>query len=165
MKKYMSIVFVLMFGALCSPSLRATENGDQPQYPADNLKVPVAGPAQTNSAGVPKLIVEFQTAHAEIPPTFSTNLEAFGKYLKDNPASLAKIDGYADHTGHGPANAALAQKRANTVKEYLVTHCSVASSRITAAGYGEVSTKSRNDTEAGEQNNRSAVGTIVEVKS
>ena len=69
-----------------------------------------------------------------------SRINLFSKYLKDNPTSTARIDGYADHTGHGPANAALAKKRADAVKNYLVT-AGVDSSRIVAAGYGEVSKK------------------------
>lgn len=165
MKKYISAVVVLMLSSVYSMPARATENGDQPQYPASAKQVPVAGAAQTDFSGAPKLVVEFQTAHAEIAPGNSGNLLAFGQYLKDNPASLADIRGYADHTGSGPANTALAQKRANAVKHYLVTQCAVASSRITAEGYGEVSTKDRNDTDASQQTDRSAIGTISEPKS
>ena len=93
----------------------------------------------------------------ENPPSFSTNLNTFGKYLSDHPGSRAEIDGYADHTGHGPANAALARKRADVVKLYLVKYCAVAASRIRAEGYGEVSEKTRNTTEAGQEANRSAI--------
>jgi outer membrane protein OmpA-like peptidoglycan-associated protein len=165
MKKYMSVVFVLMLGGLYAVPARADSNGDQTETPASMKQAPVAGSAQSDVSGAPKLVVEFQTAQAVIPSSYSPNLKAFGKYLTDNPGSLADINGYADHTGHGPANAALAQKRADVVKNYLVTHCAVASSRITAEGYGEVSTKTRNDTEAGKQTSRSAIGTIVQPKS
>ena len=164
MKKYIPVVFALVLGAYSLPA-QADSNGNQPETPASMKQPPVAGSAQTDINGAPKIIVEFQTAQAEIPSSYSRNLKAFGKYLYDNPESLAEIDGYADHTGHGPANTALAQKRADTVKDYLVTHCAVAAARITAEGYGEVSTKSRNNTEAGKQINRSAIGTIVEPKS
>jgi OOP family OmpA-OmpF porin len=110
-------------------------------------------------------VVKFQSSHAEIPASNARNLKAFGQYLKDNPGSTAQIDGYADHTGAGPANAILAQKRADAVKDYLVNQCGVDSSRVTAAGYGQVSAKSPNSTEAGKQMNRSAIGTITQVKA
>jgi len=165
MKKYLSVVFALLLSGVYSMPARAEMNGNQPQYPASAKVAPVAGAAQTDFSGTPKLVVEFQTAHAEIPSSYSQNLRAFGKYLVDNPRSLADIRGYADHTGAGPANAALAQKRANAVKNYLVTQCAVASSRITAEGYGEVSVKSRNDTDAGQQIDRAAIGTISGPKS
>ena len=159
-----SAAFILLSSVFPLPA-RATNNGDQPEYPASNSLVPVAGVAQTDNAGMPKLDVEFQTAHAEIQSSYSMNLQAFGKYLVDHPGSRAEIDGYADHTGHGPANAALAQKRADAVKDYLVTHCAVASSCIKANGYGEVSGKTRNSTEAGQQTNRSAIAIIIASKS
>jgi len=165
MKKYIFVVFALMLGGIYGLSAQADSNGDQPETPASMKEALIAGSAQTDRDGLPKLVVEFQTALATIPPSYSDNLKAFGKYLYDNPESLAQIDGYADHTGHGPANGELAQKRADAIKDYLVTYCAVAPARITAEGYGEVSTRTRNTTEAGKQANRSAIGTIVEPKS
>jgi outer membrane protein OmpA-like peptidoglycan-associated protein len=165
MKKIMSVVFVLMLGGLYAAPARADTSGAVPEGPSSIKQPPVAGAAQSDWSGAPKLVVEFQTSKADIPPSYAANLQAFGKYLTNNPGSSAEIDGYADHTGHGPNNAALAQQRADAVKSYLVTQCAVASSRILAEGYGEVSTKDRNSTEDGKQTNRSAIGIIVAPKS
>jgi OOP family OmpA-OmpF porin len=165
MNKNISVVIALMLSGLYALPVRADTSGALPETTASIKQPPTAGPAQTDFSGAPKLVVEFQTAHAEIPSSFSPNLNAFGKYLKDNPQSGAEIRAYADHTGNGPDNASLADKRAAAVKEYLVTRCAVASSRITAKGYGEISEKIRNETEAGKQANRSAIGTIVQLKS
>jgi outer membrane protein OmpA-like peptidoglycan-associated protein len=165
MKKYMPLVLVVMFVSFYAVPVRADTGGAVPESPSSIKQPPTSGPAQSDMSGAPKLVVEFQSGHAEIPPSYSQNLKAFGKYLTDNAGRSAQIHGYADHTGHGPANAALAQKRADAVKGYLVTNCAVASSRITAEGYGEVSTKSQNSTEASKQINRAAIGTIIEPKS
>jgi len=165
MKKCIYVMFTLILTGIYTLSAHADTGGAVPESPSSIKGQPTATVAQRDWSGAPKLVVEFQTAHSEVPPSYSTNIVAFGKYLTDNPSSLADIHGYADHTGHGPANAALAQKRADAVKEYLVTHCAVASARITTEGYGEVSGKTRNSTEAGKQTNRSAIGTIVEPKS
>jgi OOP family OmpA-OmpF porin len=165
MKKYISVVFVLMLSGVYSLPGWADTSGALTETTASIKGPPTAGPAETDNNGVPRLLVEFQTAHADIPPSYSKNLNVFGKYLKDNPGSLAEIRGYADHTGNGPVNAALADKRAEAVKNYLITQCAVASSRITARGYGEISEKIRNLTEAGKQANRSVIGTITQKKS
>ncbi len=162
MKKYMSVPSILMFVLACAWPLRADTGGALPNSPDSVKQIPMAGAAQTDRSGAPKLVVEFQSSHAEIPSSFSENIKTFGQYLADNPGALAEIHGYADHSGHGPANDALAQKRADAVKNYLVTRCAIASSRITAQGYGEISAKPRNSTrKPRNKTTASAIGTIV----
>ena len=70
MKKYLPVVLALMMTSVYSLPVRAGMNGDQPEYPAGAKLEPVAGSAQTDSSGAPKLTVEFQTAHAEIPSSY-----------------------------------------------------------------------------------------------
>jgi outer membrane protein OmpA-like peptidoglycan-associated protein len=165
MKIYRYAVYSLMLVSAYSVPSRADTGGAVPNNPSIVQPLPTAGAAQNDMSGAPKLVVEFQTGRAEIPASYSKNIKAFGTFLNDNPGSLAEIHGFSDHTGHHPANALLAQKRADAVKDFLVVQCAVVANRITAEGYGEISTKSLNSTEAGKQTNRSAIGTIVVSKS
>jgi outer membrane protein OmpA-like peptidoglycan-associated protein len=165
MKKYLMLAVAVILTALYVQPGLADSNGNQPETPPGMNQPPVSGSPQTTLAGVPMLEVEFQTAHADIPPSFSRSLDAFGKYLQQNPQTQATIVGYADHTGHGPANASLAQKRADTVQKYLVSNYAISVDRIKAQGYGEVSDKIHNMTEAGKQTNRRVIGTIIPAKS
>jgi outer membrane protein OmpA-like peptidoglycan-associated protein len=165
MKKYLSLIGALIVAVAYVRPVHADSNGNQPETPAGMNQPPVAGSPQTTLTGLPKLEVEFQTGHSDIPPSYSRNLDAFGTYLQQNPQTKAEIIAYADHTGHGPANATLAQNRADSVQKYLVSNYAIAVDRIKAQGYGEVSDKVHNNTEAGKQANRRAIGTIVPAKS
>jgi len=165
MKKSIAVVLLMMLGSVYTWPVWADTGGALPNTPESVAKIPAAGAPQTDMTGAPKLVVKFQSSHAEIPASNADNLKAFGKYLKDNPDSTAQIAGYADHTGSGPANGALAQKRADAVKEYLVNQYGVDANRITAAGYGQVTAKSPNSTEAAKQMNRTAIGTITKIKA
>src|SRR5579875_3416335 len=101
---------ILGVAVLCGSPLWADSNGDQPQTPPGMNQPPVAGAPSMPKSGVPTLLIEFQEGHSEIPGTYSRTLDDFGRYLQSHPGSRAELAGYADHTGHGPANMELAQK-------------------------------------------------------
>jgi len=119
-----------------------------------------ATPIMRDMNGVPLLVVEFELDHSDIPAAFTPQLNAFGDYLKKHPESTADISGHADNSGHGPANDALSQKRANTVLAYLVGHYAIAENRINAKGYGAATDKPNNSTIAAKQYDRRVYGTI-----
>src|ERR1019366_6218659 len=96
MKKYLSVVFALMLGGLYMLPVWADSNGDQPETPSSMKQAPVASSAETDSTGVPKLVVEFATAQAHIPHSYSKNITAFGQYVLNHPGSQVEIRGYAD---------------------------------------------------------------------
>jgi len=166
MKKYLSMVLVLMLAGVYVRPAGADSNGDQPETPVGmKQQPPVAGSPQTDAQGNPKLLVEFETDRWDIPASFSRNLDVFGKYLQQNPQSHADIIAYADHTGHGPANVTLSQKRADAVQKYIEDHYAISADRLKARGYGEVADKAHNITIAGKQANRRAYAMIVNPKS
>ena len=66
---------------------------------------------------------------------------------------IIDVEGHTDSTGTPDYNQGLSEKRADSVKGYLVDE-GVASSRINAIGYGETRPKASNDTPEGRQLNR-----------
>ncbi len=164
MSKWATVLMAFVLSGFIASGLRADMTGSQPETPAGMNQAPVAGSPVVDSKGVPKLVVEFETGHSDIPPSFSRIIDAFGKYLKNNPQSKAEIIAYSDHTGHGSANVVLAQKRADAVENYVVANYGISADRIKASGYGEVTDKIHNSTEAGKQANRRAYGSIVNPK-
>jgi OOP family OmpA-OmpF porin len=129
------------------------------EAPAPNSKF------KLDKNGAPILSVEFLTDRWDIPPAYTQQLNAFGSYLKDNPNTLATLAGYADLSGHGPANTQLAQKRADAVQAYLSSHYGISVQRIKAEGYGMVTDKIRNSTAEAKQVDRRVYGTISQLKS
>ena len=76
--------------------------------------------------------------------------QTFTKYSDINNLEVA---GHTDSTGTDAFNERLSQRRANSVRGYLVNQ-GVSSSRIIARGYGESQPKSSNDSPSGRQLNR-----------
>ncbi len=162
MKASRSLLLALCCTAWVARPGHADSNGDQPETPPSMNRQPVAPAVKATQPGVlPKLEVEFQTNHWDIPPTYAPSFDAFGAYLHDHAGSKASVVAYADHTGHGPANVELSKKRADAVAKYIVDHYAIAADRITAEGYGEVSDKQHNITASDKQANRRAIATIV----
>src|ERR1700740_2128871 len=63
-------------------------------------------------------------------------LNALADWLMANPASTAAIEGHADARGARDHNLALARRRAEAVRDYLVAR-GVAPGRLTAISFGE----------------------------
>ncbi len=63
-------------------------------------------------------------------------LSAQAQYLRDNPSTSVVIEGHADERGTREYNLALGERRANSVRQYLVG-AGVDSSRVTTISYGK----------------------------
>jgi outer membrane protein OmpA-like peptidoglycan-associated protein len=67
------------------------------------------------------------------------------------------VIGYTDSSGSESANQRMSERRAEAVKEYLVTRHGIDSSLITVEGRGEADPVGDNATAAGRNENRRAV--------
>jgi peptidoglycan-associated lipoprotein len=65
-----------------------------------------------------------------------TILEQKGTWLTENPDTTVQIEGHCDERGTTAYNLALGERRANTVKQYLVA-LGVNASRLSTISYGE----------------------------
>jgi peptidoglycan-associated lipoprotein len=63
-------------------------------------------------------------------------LKANGEWLKANPSTQVQIEGHCDERGTTEYNLALGSKRAQSVKDYLVT-LGTATDRLSTISYGE----------------------------
>ena len=77
MKKYTPLVLAVLISSFYSLPVRGDTSGAMPETPASIKQPPVAGAPQIDAMGIPKLVVEFQTAHAEIPPSYQQNQSLF----------------------------------------------------------------------------------------
>lgn len=95
----------------------------------------------------------FETGKATLLKKSFGALNDIVKILNDNPQLKLAIDGHTDNVGTDDYNQSLSDKRANAVKDYLVSKGADAS-RLTATGYGETQPIADNKTAAGRQKNR-----------
>ena len=65
----------------------------------------------------------FRIGSAELPDTLKKQLEVFAEVLKSRRGSgkVVRIEGHADASGTSEVNMSLSQRRAEAVKEYLVS--------------------------------------------
>jgi outer membrane protein OmpA-like peptidoglycan-associated protein len=95
----------------------------------------------------------FDTGRAELRCGAIINLDKLAAFLNEYQDRSVIIEGHTDSVGSEDYNLGLSQRRADSVKTYLVRH-NVAFDRITVSGKGEGSPIAGNDSTAGRQQNR-----------
>ena len=108
------------------------------------------------------LKVEFAVGSAEVDPQYNDSFKGMADYMKENPAYVGTIEGYADATGSDKLNLDLSIKRAESVKKYLVDKYGIPADRLNTRGMGKRRPINSNDTLEGRAANRYAVQVICE---
>jgi outer membrane protein OmpA-like peptidoglycan-associated protein len=105
--------------------------------------------------GVPIVLegITFATGKADITQESEATLEKALKTLNTYNEITVEISGYTDNVGNAKSNQKLSEKRANAVKDWLVSK-GVDASRLTAVGYGQENPIAPNDTKENKQKNR-----------
>jgi outer membrane protein OmpA-like peptidoglycan-associated protein len=153
-------------------------DGDEVQkYKTDPLKVDTDGGTVSDgvevqrgtnpldpSDDVPKMKVEvgksivlegvtFKSGSATLTPESENTLELAYETMRDNPTVEVEIRGYTDNVGKKASNMKLSQKRADSVKDWLVQK-GIDPTRITTKGFGPDNPIDTNTTEVGRAKNR-----------
>ncbi len=112
-------------------------------------------PAATLAKGHPLVLedVNFKFDSSQLQPQADTILNQAAGDLKAAGYPPAKIDGYTDSTGPAAYNVKLSERRAASVKAYLVDK-GVPADSLTTKGYGETNFAATNSTKAGRYQNR-----------
>ncbi len=100
-----------------------------------------------------KLNILFDYNRADIKDGYYYDLEQVAEVLRMKPNYKLIIEGHTDNIGSDGYNKVLSQKRANSLKSYLV-NAGIDSSRLKAVGYGESSPVASNEDEEGRSQNR-----------
>ena len=99
-------------------------------------------------------VVTFASDSAEVPELMAPFLKIAASELKQLKAgNVLEIAGYTDNTGDAALNLALSQKRADAVREALITY-GADPDMLIAKGYGETDPVASNDTAEGRLKNR-----------
>jgi outer membrane protein OmpA-like peptidoglycan-associated protein len=97
--------------------------------------------------------IHFKTDSEEILPQSFPLLREIAGVMKVNPALQISVQGHTDSTGDDGYNLDLSQRRADSVKKFLIEN-GVDGGRISAKGYGETKPIDSNETEEGRFRNR-----------
>jgi len=97
--------------------------------------------------------VLFESGRAELKPGATSNLGQLVAFLARYPSRTVAIEGHTDSVGGDDYNLGLSQRRADSVRSYLVTQ-GVDAARVTAVGAGEGTPVATNESAAGRQQNR-----------
>jgi OOP family OmpA-OmpF porin len=81
-------------------------------------------------------------------------LADIGALLTENPTLRLSIEGHTDSDGADDYNMNLSQKRAASVRDYLIANYKIAGERLESKGWGESKPIDKNDTPEGKANNR-----------
>jgi outer membrane protein OmpA-like peptidoglycan-associated protein len=73
---------------------------------------------------------------ADLQPSAMTQLQKLGTLIKRNPKATFAVEGYTDSLGSPEYNLELSQRRADSVKAYLVEAMGINPMQINARGYG-----------------------------
>jgi outer membrane protein OmpA-like peptidoglycan-associated protein len=97
--------------------------------------------------------VLFDYNSASLRPESRATLGDLANNFRRYTDEIIDVEGHTDSTGNPEYNQGLSERRADSVKGFLVDE-GVAGSRINAIGYGETRPKASNDTPEGRQLNR-----------
>jgi outer membrane protein OmpA-like peptidoglycan-associated protein len=104
--------------------------------------------------------INFKTNSDKLLKNSFPLLDRAVKVLNDFPEVRLEISGHTDNRGKGDYNRDLSQKRADSVKSYMVAH-GVAADRLEAVGYGMDRPVATNKTQAGRSKNRRTEFTLI----
>jgi outer membrane protein OmpA-like peptidoglycan-associated protein len=107
---------------------------------------------QTGQAEVYGIYFDF--ASDKIKPESEPVLREIADALNHNPTWKLRVEGHTDNIGGDDYNLNLSQRRAEAVKQALLTRYHIAADRLTPQGFGATRPKEPNDTLAGRARNR-----------
>ncbi|MDX3773579.1 OmpA family protein [Chromatiaceae bacterium AAb-1] len=134
----------------------ARQQADTSDATATDLRLQIAElNARPTDRGLVVILgdVLFDTGQASLKSGSSQHLDKLALFLNTHPERTAQIEGHTDDVGSDASNMLLSQRRADTVKAFLVAQ-GIAGSRLDASGKGEAVPLGSNGSAEGRQQNR-----------
>jgi outer membrane protein OmpA-like peptidoglycan-associated protein len=79
----------------------------------------------------------FQYDSADLQPSAISQLQKLAVLIKRNPKATFTVEGYTDSFGSPEYNLDLSQRRADSVKQYLVSMMGISPDQVQTRGYGQ----------------------------
>jgi len=110
-----------------------------------------------------RLKVFFAHDSAQLMPESYADLDVLVSFLKDAPAATGIFEGHTDSNGSDAHNQGLSQRRADSVKKYVVSK-GIDAGRVGTKGYGESQPEADNASAEGRAQNRRVIFQRTDVK-
>ena len=98
--------------------------------------------------------LQFDTNSADLRSDHYAEIQRVVDFLRQYPTANAVIEGHTDSRGAAAYNQSLSERRAASVRNYLVNQADINADRLTSAGLGETRPIASNDTAEGRAKNR-----------
>ena len=102
----------------------------------------------------------FAWNRANLRPASHATLDDVVKALNDHPTIRVRIEGHTDTSGNAAHNQKLSQRRAESVRDYLIKN-GIAADRLEAKGFGPSVALESNETAVGRETNRRVEFVII----
>jgi OOP family OmpA-OmpF porin len=141
-----------------------------PPPPAEEKPTPPPPPPPQESQAEKELVehgrlrlenVYFATAKATLLPESEASLREAGEALEKYPDLKIRVEGHTDKRGGAAYNMRLSQARANTVRDWLVSHYNLRKENYSAKGYGFTRPENKGNTPEELARNRRVVLTVL----
>ena len=154
--KYLSLLFASFLVISGCETIGGSSSSDSPSYEyGDSRQANLQGYLQ-NEIGDR---IYFETDKHNINSASAFTLESQANWLKSTPGFQIIIEGHCDERGTREYNLAVGERRANSVKEFLVS-LGVEPGRVTTISYGKERPSAEGSTSESWAENRRAV-TVV----
>ena len=149
-----------------APSVVADSDEDGvPDHEDDCPNSPPGAVVDTRGCEIPDEIqlqgVQFETNSDRLHPNAALIIEDAARTLDKNRTLVVEVAGFTDDPGDAAYNRGLSERRAKTVRDYLID-MGIAEDRLTWRGYGEEQPIADNSTAEGREKNRRVVLRILE---
>ena len=132
---------------------------EEPVQPAVQAEAPKVEAAPTAEAFAPKTVY-FAFDDYSLNGDAQSNLQGLAEHLKKSQSAVVQIEGHCDERGSVEYNLALGERRAQSVKNYLV-QLGIEGGRLSTISYGEEKPASDGHDEAAWAKNRRAEFTLT----
>jgi len=106
------------------------------------------------------LNIIFKSNSSKVDSQYFGELKKLSAMMKKYPKTRVVIEAHTDNIGSRMANLKLSQRRADSVRHFLIDYFHIDPYRIEAVGFGEEKPIADNNTKAGRQKNRRAVAIL-----
>ena len=133
---------------------------------ASNLQVDSKGCPKTLSETVTiQLEVNFASDSAVVREQDYGEIKDLADFMNQYRGTSVIVEGHTDNSGAASYNEGLSQRRADAVREVLISKMGIEAGRVTAKGYGESQPIADNSTSEGRLQNRRVIAKVSSKKT